>query len=48
MMEMKMYFSDLVDNRDNRGLRHDLGNIIVMSIMLSYAVIQMQKIWHFL
>lgn len=36
MMEMKMYFSDLTDNRDNRGLRHDLGNIIVMSI---YAVL---------
>ncbi len=36
MMEMKMYFSDLADNRDSRGLRHDLGNIIVMSI---YAVL---------
>ena len=36
MMEMKLYFSDLTDNRDNRGLRHDLGNIIVMSI---YAVL---------
>lgn len=33
---MKLYFSDLTDNRDNRGLRHDLGNIIVMSI---YAVL---------
>ena len=36
MMEMKLYFSDLTENRDNRGLRHDLGNIIVMSI---YAVL---------
>ena len=31
-----MYFSDLKDNRDNRGLKHDLGDIIVMSI---YAVL---------
>lgn len=36
MMEMKLYFSDLTDTRDNRGLRHELGNIIVMSI---YAVL---------
>ena len=36
MMEMKMYFTDLTDSRDNRGLRHELGNIIVMSI---YAVL---------
>lgn len=36
MMEMKTYFSDLTDSRDNRGLRYDLGNIIVMSI---YAVL---------
>ena len=36
MMEMKLYFSELTDKRDNRGLRHDLGNIIVMSI---YAVL---------
>lgn len=36
MMEMKLYFSDLTDNRDNRGLRHNLSNIIVMSI---YAVL---------
>lgn len=36
MMEMKLYFSELADKRDNRGLRHDLGNIIVMSI---YAVL---------
>ena len=33
---MKLYFSDLTDNRDNWELRHDLGNIIVMSI---YAVL---------
>lgn len=31
-----MYFSDLTDSRDHRGLRHDLSNIIVMSI---YAVL---------
>lgn len=36
MMEMKMYFSKLPDSRDNRGLKHELGNIIVMSI---YAVL---------
>lgn len=36
MMEMKMYFSKLVDSRDKRGLKHELGNIIVMSI---YAVL---------
>lgn len=36
MMEMKLYFSELADTRDNRGLRHDFGNIIVMSI---YAVL---------
>lgn len=36
MLEMKMYFSDLVDSRDNRGLRHTLVDIIVMSI---YAVL---------
>ena len=27
-----MYFSKLPDSRDNRGLKHELGNIIVMSI----------------
>ena len=32
VLEMKMYFSDLVDSRDNRGLRHNLADIIVMSI----------------
>ena len=32
MMEMKKYFSDLVDSRDNRGLRHTLVDIVVMSI----------------
>ena len=31
-----MYFSDLVDSRDNRGLRHTLVDIVVMSI---YAVL---------
>lgn len=31
-----MYFSDLVDSRDNRGLRHILVDIVVMSI---YAVL---------
>ena len=36
MMEMKIYFSDLTDSRDNRGRRHELQNIIVMSI---YAVL---------
>ena len=36
MMEMKMYFSKLPDRRDNRGLKHELANIIVMSI---YAVL---------
>lgn len=36
MLEMKMYFSDLVDSRDNRGLRHTLVDIVVMSI---YAVL---------
>lgn len=36
MMEMKMYFSKLPDSRDNRGLKHELSNIIVMSI---YAVL---------
>lgn len=36
MLQMKMYFSDLVDSRDNRGLRHTLVDIIVMSI---YAVL---------
>ena len=36
MMEMKKYFSDLVDSRDNRGLRHTLVDIVVMSI---YAVL---------
>ena len=30
MMEMKMYFSKLPDKRDNRGLKHELANIIVM------------------
>lgn len=30
------YFSDLVDSRDNRGLRHTLVDIVVMSI---YAVL---------
>ena len=29
MMEMKKYFSDLVDSRDNRGLRHTLVDIVV-------------------
>ena len=37
MMEMKKYFSDLVDSRDNRGLRHTLVGIVVMSI---YAVLR--------
>ena len=32
MMEMKLYFTKLVDSRDKRGLKHELGNIIVMSI----------------
>ncbi len=36
MMEMYQYFSVLEDPRDVRGLRHELGNIIVMSI---YAVL---------
>lgn len=36
IMEMKKYFSDLVDSRDNRGLRHTLVDIVVMSI---YAVL---------
>lgn len=36
MMEMKLYFTKLVDSRDKRGLKHELGNIIVMSI---YAVL---------
>ena len=36
MMEMYQYFSVLKDPRDVRGLRHELGNIIVMSI---YAVL---------
>ena len=36
MLEMKMYFLDLVDSRDNRGLRHTLVDIVVMSI---YAVL---------
>ena len=36
MLQMKMYFSDLVDSRDNRGLRHTLVDIVVMSI---YAVL---------
>ncbi len=36
MMEMKKYFSDLVDSRDNRGLRHTLVDIVVMGI---YAVL---------
>lgn len=36
MMEMKIYFSKLLDSRDNRGLKHELSNIIVMSI---YAVL---------
>lgn len=36
MLEMKTYFSDLVDSRDNRGLRHTLVDIVVMSI---YAVL---------
>lgn len=31
-----MYFSKLLDSRDNRGLKHELSNIIVMSI---YAVL---------
>ena len=31
-----MYFSKLPDSRDNRGLKHELSNIIVMSI---YAVL---------
>ena len=35
-MEMYHYFSILKDSRDVRGLRHELGNIIVMSI---YAVL---------
>ena len=37
MMEMKKYFSDLVDSRDNRGLRNTLVDIVVMSI---YAVLR--------
>lgn len=36
MMEMYNYFSILKDPRDTRGLRHELGNIVVMSI---YAVL---------
>lgn len=36
MMEMYKYFSVLEDPRDVRGLRHELGNIIVMSI---YAIL---------
>lgn len=36
MLEMKMYFLDLVDSRDHRGLRHNLADIVVMSI---YAVL---------
>ena len=36
MMKMYQYFSVLKDPRDVRGLRHELGNIIVMSI---YAVL---------
>lgn len=32
MMEMYKYFSVLEEPRDVRGLRHELGNIIVMSI----------------
>ena len=36
MKEMYNYFSMLKDPRDARGLRHELGNIIVMSI---YAVL---------
>ncbi len=31
MMEMKKYFSDLVDSRDNRGLRHTLVDIVVIN-----------------
>ena len=48
MMEMKMYFSKLPDSRDNRGLKHELVNIVVMSIYAFYVATQMQKIWHFL
>ena len=49
MIEMKMYFLDLTDSRDNRGRRHELQNIIVMSIYAVFNVVtQMQKIWHFL
>lgn len=36
MMEMKKYFLELNDSRDTRGLRHELENLIVMSI---YAVL---------
>ena len=36
MLEMKQYFLDLVDRRDTRGLRHNLADIVVMSI---YAVL---------
>ena len=36
MTKMYEYFSVLKDPRDVRGLRHELGNIIVMSI---YAVL---------
>ena len=36
MMEMKNNFLDWVDSRDNRGLRHTLVDIVVMSI---YAVL---------
>lgn len=36
MLKMYPYFSILKDPRDARGLRHELGNIIVMSI---YAVL---------
>ena len=31
-----MYFSKLLDSRDNRGLKHELSKIIVMII---YAVL---------
>lgn len=36
MMKMKMHFSKLPDSRDTRGLKHEFGDIIVMS---TYAVL---------
>lgn len=32
MKSLIMYFNELEDSRDTRGLRHELTNIIVMTI----------------